>query len=164
MNQILTYSGNLIDPFNPDIDKINITDIAVSLSRQCRFGGHLRWFYTVAEHSLRVALKLPDELKLTGLLHDAAEAYLLDLPRPIKNRLPGYKDAENNLLQLIMQKFGGIYPLPPEVIQADEDMLKWEFENIVSQNKMDIGYFDLHYKTAQEEFIEKFYKYTMVEV
>ncbi len=164
MNEILTFSGQLIDPFKPDINKININDIANSLSRQCRFGGHLRWFYSVAEHSLRVASKLPHELKLTGLLHDAAEAYLLDLPRPIKNRLPGYKEAEEHLLQIIMQKYGGIYPLPAQVIKADEDVLQWEFEYVVSENKPDAPglYNSMGYSMANRLFMNRFVEYTKI--
>lgn len=164
MNEILTFTGKYIDPFNPKIEDIDIEDIANSLSRQCRFGGHLRWFYTVAEHSLRVAKELPDELKLTGLLHDAAEAYLLDIPRPVKIRIPGYKEAEENLLKIIMQKFGGIYPLPELVTKIDNEILEWEFANVVEENRSDYPneFSAIPYTVVHPFFIEKFNEYKIM--
>lgn len=163
MNEILTFTGKYIDPFNPKIEDIDVEDIANSLSRQCRFGGHLRWFYTVAEHSLRVAKELPDELKLTGLLHDAAEAYLLDIPRPVKMRIPGYKDAEENLLKIIMEKFGGIYPLPELVTKIDNEILEWEFANVVAENvKLSNKFIALQYTMANKLFLDGFNKFKIM--
>ncbi len=130
MYELETFTNQFLDPINPDINRIELLDIAISLGNQCRFAGHTQSFYSVAEHCLRVADLLPDELKLTGLLHDASEAYMLDLPRPLKNRLPEYKSYESKLLKMIMYKFGGIYPLPEEVIMADDNVLEWEFKNI----------------------------------
>ena len=81
---IQTMSGVIFYPLDPRPEEIRIEDIAHALSHQCRFAGHCREFYSVAEHSVRVSRELPQEFMLWGLLHDASEAYLVDLPRPIK--------------------------------------------------------------------------------
>jgi hypothetical protein len=101
----LTVSGKSIDLLNIKGEDITIEDIAHSLSNQCRFGGHTRQFYSVAQHSLRVAQALPSDLKLTGLLHDAAEAYVIDLPLPIKRSLPEYCVLEDAVWAVIGSKF-----------------------------------------------------------
>lgn len=97
-------SGKKIYFLNPDPEDFDIEDIAFSLSNQCRFNGHVR-FYSVAEHSLWVGSKLPLHLQLAGLLHDASEAYLSDVPTPVKQCLPDYKKIEANLQKLIDEKF-----------------------------------------------------------
>src|SRR6266496_1501995 len=86
---IMTYSGELITPLNPDPDDIQIEDIAHALSNQCRFSGHCKQFYSVAEHSCRVSDLCSYEHQLGGLLHDGTEAYLSDIARPIKQQ-PGF--------------------------------------------------------------------------
>ncbi len=126
-NCINTYSGRQVDVFDPDPADIVIGDIAHALSHQCRWGGHTKEFYSVAHHSLLVALKVPDELKLAALLHDASEAYLVDLPRPIKANLPGYVAAENHLMHVIAKKFGFEWPMHPDIAKADDDILHLEY-------------------------------------
>jgi uncharacterized protein len=105
---INTYTGRKFYPLDPHIDDIDIADIAHALSLQCRFTGHIKYFYSVAQHSLLVASKCPPELALEGLLHDASEAYLVDLARPVKHQpeLEAYRDAEARLEQVIAAKFG----------------------------------------------------------
>jgi len=103
-NWIATYTGLKFHYLDPSPDEIRIEDIAHALSLKCRFLGHCRLFYSVAEHSYRVAERLPDELKLSGLLHDAAEAYLPDIPRPIKVHY-GLKEAEDKIFTVIAQKY-----------------------------------------------------------
>lgn len=81
---VATYTGGSVDVFDPD--DIALPDIAAGLAHTCRFGGHCRQYYSVAHHSLHVASELPDgapRLRAIGLLHDAAEAYLGDIPRPL---------------------------------------------------------------------------------
>ncbi len=109
---IQTYSGKMFWPFDPRTEDVEIVDIAVPLSRMCRFGGHIQHFYSVAEHSLWVAGKMPKMLgpraQLAALLHDASEAYLLDIPRPIKQgvQMGPYRQAERTLLGVIFARFG----------------------------------------------------------
>jgi hypothetical protein len=127
----LQKSGKYFDPFNPVIDDIHIEDIAHSLSLQCRFAGHTTEHYSVAEHCINVCRRMPLGLNLTGLLHDASEAYLIDLPSPIKAVLPEYKSAEERLLQMIAERFGLQYPFCDELKAADKAELEWEWENVV---------------------------------
>src|ERR1017187_10636100 len=77
---ITTFSGIHFWPLLPNPADIRIEDIAHALSNQCRFAGHAREFYSVAEHSVRVSQLCPPEDALWGLLHDASEAYLTDVP------------------------------------------------------------------------------------
>src|SRR5580704_9362466 len=84
-----TYTGKKFYPYDPRPEQICIEDIAHGLSMLCRFAGQCRFFFSVAEHSIAVAHLLPANLKLFGLLHDVSEAYLADLPRPVKGRAAG---------------------------------------------------------------------------
>ena len=102
---ILTFKGHYIDVFDPNPDHIDIEDIAHSLSLQPRWGGHTKEFYSVAAHSIMVCDELPVEYKLEGLLHDATEAYLCDIPKPIKRLLPDYVNLEKSLDLAIRMKF-----------------------------------------------------------
>jgi len=102
---IETQSGKKMYFLNPDPNDVDIKDIAYSLANQCRFNGHVP-FFSVAEHSVAVAARLPPELQLAGLLHDAAEAYLSDIPSPIKQYLPDYCAMEDRLQGVIFAKFG----------------------------------------------------------
>ena len=118
--------------FEPTMDMICIEDIAHALSYQCRFGGHLPKFYSVAQHSLNCSYLMDNkELKLAALLHDASEAYLLDIPRPIKQSLSNYKEIEDGLMKLIAEKFGFEYPLHSEVKKIDELMLQLEWDYLM---------------------------------
>ena len=75
------------------------------MSLICRYTGHCRTFYSVAEHSIRVAQIVVPELKLHALLHDASEAYIQDISRPLKNLLVEYKRLEENLSETIYAKW-----------------------------------------------------------
>ena len=129
--KIRTYSGHYFDAFNPVAELIKIEDIAHALSQQPRYAGHLPKFYSVAQHCLYVMRILPPALKLVGLLHDAAEAYLCDIPSPFKAHIQGYKGAENNLLTAILKKFGvfDLYMKNQAAIkEADIKALKIEWD------------------------------------
>ena len=108
-----TYTGKKFFPYDPRPEQICIEDIAHGLSMLCRFVGQCRFFFSVAEHSIAVARLLPANLKLFGLLHDASEAYLADLPRPVKAGLPEYKAIEANVERVIAEKFELPFPMPP---------------------------------------------------
>ena len=104
INYIETASGKKFNFINIDESQIDIKDIAYSLSNQSRFAGHVP-FFSVAEHSVAVAARLHPSLQLGGLLHDAAEAYLSDVPGPIKAFLPDYKRMEDAIQAAIYKKF-----------------------------------------------------------
>jgi 5'-deoxynucleotidase YfbR-like HD superfamily hydrolase len=103
---VSTYSGNRFYPLEPRIDVVAIEDIAHGLAYQCRFNGQTRQFYSVAQHSLIVASLVPDELRLAALLHDAAEAYVGDMVKPLKVLLPAFADIEEQVSALIARAFG----------------------------------------------------------
>jgi uncharacterized protein len=107
-NSILTFSGQYVDLLDPDPDTINIGDIAKALSQINRFGGHTRVPYTVAQHSLLVSENVPPEFALQALLHDAAEAYVGDVVRPLKYMadMRSYRDRESIMQAAIYQRFG----------------------------------------------------------
>jgi hypothetical protein len=133
---ILTFTGVEFWPMDPRLDEIRIEDIAHALSMQCRFSGHIKKFYSVAEHSIRVAELVSTENKLAALLHDASEAYLVDLPSPIKNYSEigrHYKIAEQALMETIAKRFSFVLNLP-EVETADKQMLCIEARDLCSTN------------------------------
>jgi len=104
---IKTYTGKRFYPRSPRGKDVDIRDIAHSLSMQCRFTGHTREFYSVAEHSVRVAWYLDDHpLKLHGLLHDASEAYFGDIAEPIKRTLKGIEVQEFRILRAVYRGLG----------------------------------------------------------
>lgn len=102
---ISTFLGNRFWPTEPRIDRIDIEDIAHGLAYQCRFNGQTSAFYSVAQHSIMVASILPPRLHKAALLHDAAEAYLGDIVKPLKHLLPGFADIEAGVTRLIAQAF-----------------------------------------------------------
>lgn len=106
-----TYTGKIIDLRNPSPVDINIPDIAASLSKICRFGGHSREFYSVAQHSVLVSLMAPIELRGPALLHDATEAYLGDVIKPLKEILGDvYTQLEHAFEEAIVKRFYWLYP------------------------------------------------------
>lgn len=135
-NWIRTFSGKYIDVFNPHKAMIDIVDIAHALSFTPRFRGHLGCFYSVAAHSIMCALEFTDSDKIIqALLHDASEAYIADIPSPIKKGLPDYQKLEDNLMKAISDKFCFLYPLSYEVKQADKKMLEYEWNKYVKGNE-----------------------------
>lgn len=131
---IQTFTGIQFWPLDPRPEEIDIRDIAHALSNQCRFAGHCNQFYSVAEHSVRVSWLLSHEYKLWGLLHDAAEAYLVDLPKPIKKWSQMgvlYSEIEDALMLAIGAKFGLTFPMPTAVKKADVVMLVTEKRDLM---------------------------------
>jgi uncharacterized protein len=131
---IQTVSGRRVDPLEPKVEEIEITDIAHALSNQCRFGGHCRVFYSVAQHASLVSDLMLERTRspadgLWALLHDAAEAYLLDLPHPLKHRSELgrlYQQAEERLQRCILERFQLPETPPPVLKQIDRTLLATE--------------------------------------
>lgn len=132
-----TYTGRNVYPLEMRLQDLHIDDIAHALSNQCRFAGHTTHFYSVAQHSVLVANYLTltvhdDELALAGLLHDAAEAYLVDMPTPIKRLMPAYKPAEERIMLLVEEKFELQYKLDDQKIHAaDMTLLATEARDLM---------------------------------
>lgn len=102
---ILTNKRKEFDFLEPTEDMIDIGEIALALSQLCRYTGHPEPFYSVGLHSLIVSDIVPAEYALEGLLHDAAEAYLGDVSKPLKRLLPDYREIEARVNVLITKKF-----------------------------------------------------------
>jgi uncharacterized protein len=134
---IQTFLGGMFFPMDPRADEIDIEDIAHSLSMQCRFCGHCTDFYSVAEHSVLIAHWLltygaPNHIALWGLLHDATEAYLTDVPRPVKPFLVEYRPAELRLQRAVAERFCLPREIPQEVHDADRRILTDEMQQIMA--------------------------------
>ena len=178
VGSIETFSGHLIDPLNPLPDAVVIEDIARSLSMQCRFNGHCSGFYSVAEHSVNCA-KLAEKLfpdtpviAIFALLHDGSEAYLCDVPRPVKSSFPNYLKWEAVLSDIIYRKFSGVLPTEDDeqkILKVDNIMLATEAFHLVSSKGKGWGVpedvdYDLKLycwspERAEYEFYELFKKY-----
>lgn len=135
---IETHTGRRVRPLVPDAYVVNLTDIAHSLSQQCRFSGHTRIPYSVAEHSVRVAELLAEwgcsrEVQLWGLLHDASEAYLQDVAAPVKHTdaFEAYRVAEAGWMRVICERFHMPSEEPDDVRRADAVMLATEARDLM---------------------------------
>lgn len=109
---IHTYSGKKFCPLDPKIEDIDINDISHALSLMIRANGHYKYFYSVAQHSINcykeaVARNYSKKVQLACLLHDASEAYISDITRPVKKNLSEYRVIEKNLQDKIYRKFLG---------------------------------------------------------
>lgn len=133
-----TFSGRAFYPLDPRPDEVSLVDIAHSLSMQCRYAGHCRRFYSVAEHSVLMARAMPSqELARIALLHDATEAYMVDLPRPVKNHMPDYRRTEAHLWSVIAERFGLPPHGAPEVDSADNRILRDEMLALMARPPID---------------------------
>jgi hypothetical protein len=131
MSWIQTFTGRQFFPAAPRAMDIDIRDIAHSLAMQCRFNGHCARFYSVAEHSVRVSRAVGLAWAMWGLLHDAAEAYVGDLPRPVKQQLPAFSTMEDRILREIVSRFGLSWPMPDAVREADDMLLVTECRDLM---------------------------------
>lgn len=118
-----TYTGKAFYPYDMRTDDFCIEDIAHALSLLCRYGGHCQRFYSVAEHSVIVSRLVPRRFAFMGLMHDATEAYLVDMPKPIKVGFPQYRDMEQAIWTFIAARYDLPAELPAEVHRADGEML-----------------------------------------
>lgn len=136
MKTMETFTGRTVDPLDMDADQIDIRDIAHALALQCRYNGHCKQFYSVAQHSLLAAKACPDSLDLYrfALLHDAAEAYMGDMISPMKVHFPEYKWFEDRLSNQIYTRFCGRLATPEErreIKEIDTDLLVIEARSLM---------------------------------
>ena len=139
MTSITTYTKKRFDPLAPEEELIDILDIAHSLSLLCRANGHFPEFYSVGEHCVNCAREArargySKRVQLACLLHDASEAYLSDVTRPVKSALPEYKKIEKNLEAVIYKKWLG------SAITEEEYSLMREVDDVLLYHEM-LAYF-----------------------
>jgi hypothetical protein len=127
-----TYSGGCFFPIDPRPEDVHIEDIAHSLSHQCRYAGHCRDFYSIAEHCCHIYDAIEDEHKFAALMHDASEAYLVDVPRPVKPYLTNYKEIEARIEEVIFTKYGLPFPFHPRVKEFDNNIIVDEKEALMA--------------------------------
>ena len=132
-NWIQTFTGRQFWPLDPVADDIDIRDIAHALSMKCRFSGHCQAFYSVAQHSRLVSFLCPDKDALWGLLHDAAEAYLPDVARPIKRELVGFREIEERIMRCVAERFDLSWPMPESIHDADLRALATERRDVMGK-------------------------------
>lgn len=129
---LYTYTGRKFDVAAPDVREVDIRDIAHALSLLCRYGGHASKFYSVAEHSVHMSNLVPSKDALAALLHDATEAYVVDVPRGVKNALGrAYKNLEDGVWAVIATKFDLAPNLPPSVKYYDNAILLAEKDALI---------------------------------
>ena len=133
MSWIQTYSGGVFDVLAPTCNQVEIGDIAHALSNLCRFAGHCRGFYSIAQHSVLVSRNVPAEHALQALLHDAPEAYCVDVPRPLKHSdaMAGYRCVENRIWRTVATHFHLPIEVHPTVKRADTRALLTEARDLM---------------------------------
>ncbi|GAB6105495.1 MAG: phosphohydrolase [Blautia sp.] len=110
MNIMNTFTGLQFDPLKMTVRDVSLKDIAHALSFLCRGGGQTLFFYSVAQHSLNCAREAhargwSERMILACLLHDASEAYISDIIRPVKVHLANYLEIEEMIMNVIWKKF-----------------------------------------------------------
>ena len=176
MSEIMTHSHKMFDPLHPNAELIDITDIAHALSMLCRANGHFKSFYSVGQHCINCAKEAKargysEFVQLACLLHDASEAYLSDVTRPVKAELPRYVEIEEPLQACIWEKFLN-RPLTSEeydqVFDIDDAILAHEFIQLMGARIFDptpVIYSEpifpfMGFEGCQQEFLELFRKLT----
>lgn len=168
-NWIQTVSGGMVFPMAPDPREINIEDIAHSLAMQCRFNGHCREFYSVAQHSVIVSRHC-HRFPLLGLMHDAAEAYVGDIVRPIKLQIKAFSELEKTVWRSIAAELGRL-PLRAstaerdEVLRMDAAVLATELRDLMappprpwagSQNPLEEVIVPVEWREAKQMFLDRY--------
>lgn len=129
------YSGERFYPLDPRPEDITSEDVAHALSNICRYAGHVDRFYSVAEHCVKMSEVVDPEHALAALLHDATEAYVVDVPRPLKRYLPDYQAIENRVWRAITLKYGLDMTLPAQVKEFDTRILLNERDELMSRTR-----------------------------
>lgn len=166
---IMLASGRLFDFLDPHGSDFGIDDIAQGLAHICRYAGQCRAFYSVAEHSILVA-DIAEDFAYEALLHDAAEAFIGDITRPLKQLLPEYKRIEAAVEDAIIERFGMDRRFRDIVKRADLRVLAaeqaqvmapgcadWAVEAGINPAPIQVRYLDP--ATAKRAFLSRFEKY-----
>ena len=176
MSCITTYTGKNFDPLDVDESLLDIKDIAHALSLMCRGNGHVQHFYSVAQHSLACAKEAKErgyskEIILGCLFHDASEAYLSDVTRPIKKELTYYLAVEDVLQNIIWKYFIGKVLTEEDkklIFEIDDEMLSLELKELLNEEinddylklKRKVNLSFISFEQVEKEFID-FYKKTV---
>lgn len=134
---IQTATGRQFWPMDPRPGDVFLDDIAHALSLLCRFGGHCLRFYSVAEHSVLLSRAAPRPYKKWALLHDASEAYVVDVPSPIKPALAGYKPLEQQVMRAIAVRFNLHLGMPDVVKRLDRAILEDERRQNMAESEIE---------------------------
>lgn len=173
---ITTYTGNHINPTNPNPALIRIEDIAHALSLLCRGNGHVKTFWSVGQHCIccakeAMARGATARVVLACLLHDASECYMSDVPTPFKKKLPEYEIQEDRLLRMIFEKFLGSDLTKEEldlVKEIDHTMLLYDLKELLGEMTdeempklhMELDYMVQPFREVEEEFLRIFTLYS----
>ncbi len=176
MSCITTYTGKNFDSLDVDESLLDIKDIAHALSLMCRGNGHVQHFYSVAQHSLACAKEAKErgyskEIILGCLFHDASEAYLSDVTRPIKKELTYYLEVEDVLQNIIWKHFIGKVLTEEDkklIFEIDDEMLSLELKELLNEEinddylklKRKVNLSFISFEQVEKEFID-FYKKTV---
>ena len=131
-----TYTGRPFYPLEPLMDDVDIESIAHSLSMLCRYNGHCLRFYSVAEHCVHLSYTVDPEHARWALMHDAVEAYVGDMVRPVKNDMPEFRSIEDNLEAVLAGKFGLGWPMPAQVKEHDTRIVVDEREQNMAPSSL----------------------------
>ena len=177
MTIITTHSGQQVDIESPQADTLRIEDIAHALSFLCRGSGQANFFFSVARHCVYCAEEacargFPREVVLACLLHDASEAYMTDVPKPIKdNLIPQYRQYEDALLDQIYAKFIGRPLTSDELAQValiDHVLLQYDLKYLLNMDvelppiHIDLKYTYIPFEDARDAYLAVFRQLTSV--
>ena len=156
-NCLRTWKGHYISFDDPCGNEYDIEDIAHALGQIPRFGGHLNSFYSVAQHCVVGSYLIEAKYAFEFLMHDATEAYLLDIPKPLKKQLPDYQRMERLFYNALAKTFGLPTPLPDAVKKVDEIMLHTEWATLIKDNDgINIPPWDHGY--AKSRFLSRYHE------
>ena len=178
MSYITTYTRKYFDPVHPEAEKIDIRDIAHALSMICRGNGHVSSFWSVGEHCICCAKEAlgrgySERQALVCLLHDASECYMSDVPRPLKQEMPRYREVEDQLLQAIYEKFLGSGLTDEEarrLKEIDDDLLWYDLDILLEEKQSGEApklHFELDYTVrsfaeVEREYLELFQRLSKI--